>query len=73
MDPWPEAAYDALIIGGRASLTLSLYELLRAPDGGGISGLGCAVRLLRAGKRVALLERQPRLGGRLCSCKAWEW
>jgi beta-carotene ketolase (CrtO type) len=31
--------------------------------GGGHHGLTCATYLARAGKRVVLLERQPRLGG----------
>jgi zeta-carotene desaturase len=35
--------------------------------GGGFAGLAAAVRLVRAGARVTLLERRPFLGGRAYS------
>ena len=35
--------------------------------GGGLAGLVCATKLLRAGHRVELLETQPGVGGRLRS------
>jgi 15-cis-phytoene desaturase len=35
--------------------------------GGGLAGLACAVALSDRGRRVALLERSPRLGGRAAS------
>lgn len=38
------------------------HELDVVVIGGGVVGLGCALSLARAGKRVALLERHPRLG-----------
>jgi squalene-associated FAD-dependent desaturase len=35
--------------------------------GGGFSGLSCAVRLAQGGRRVAVLDKKPRLGGRASS------
>ena len=37
--------------------------------GGGFAGLSCAAALAEAGRKVAVLEKKPRLGGRAFSFK----
>ncbi|SFC61786.1 oxygen-dependent protoporphyrinogen oxidase [Kushneria avicenniae] len=41
--------------------------------GGGATGLACARTLARCGKRVALMEREARVGGNISSRRDGEW